>query len=551
VLAGAAVLGGAAAAAVVLSVGAGRQPAAAGPISMFQDDRELVYQPLDAAGARVVARTLATLRGLGVQRLRVSLTWAVVAPDPGSRRRPRFDAGDPAAYPPGAWALYDRLDLLAARDRIALDFDASPPAPLWAVGGGASSPHYAAVWRPSASAFGSFVHAAGERYDGRYRIRLAPGGALVRLPRIGFWSVWNEPNQPGWLAPQWRLFRGRRVQDAARLYRSYVRAAFAALQATGHRPSTDTLLFGETAPEGCQVSTATPCPGYHPSSLRPLAPLPFLRGLYCLSARYRPLRGRAALALGCPPGGGRAAFVRANPGLFEASGFAHHPYEFNHPPNVGLPETQFAPLADLGRLQRALDRSFAAYGVHRRLPLYLTEYGYESYPPNPCHGVPLAAQAAYLDEAQYMVWRDRRVRALAQFLLVDSPPDSAYPPADTCRYWSTFQTGLEFSDGRPKPALAAYRLPLWLPGAGADRRALALWGMVRPLASDPRAGDRLVMIQWRPRRGRWRTLMTVRVGAAGVFTAKLAPPARGRVRFAWRAPGGARYLSRSVAAAGG
>jgi hypothetical protein len=551
-LACAAILAGAAAAAIVLAGSARGGRLRAPPVSMFQDDQELVYQPLDAAGTRVVERTLRTLHSLGVQRLRVSLTWAAVAPDPVSRRRPRFDAGDPAAYPPGAWAVYDRLDLLAARYGIALDFDANAPAPLWATRRGASSAHYAAVWEPSARDFGQFVHAAGVRYDGRFRIDAGPGERSLSLPRVSFWSVWNEPNQPGWLAPQWRSIGRRRVQNSARLYRAYVDVAFAALRASGHTPSTDTLLFGETAPEGCQLSTATPCPGYRSAALRPIPPLPFLRSLYCLDARYVPLGGAAARAAGCPPGGDRRAFVRTHPALFQASGYAHHPYEFNHPPDVSLPEPGFVPLSDLPRLERTLDRSFAAYGVHRELPLYLTEYGYESNPPNPCHGVPLADQAAYLDEAEYIASHDPRVRALSQFLLVDSAPDAAYPPSDTCRYWSTFQTGLEFLGGRPKPALAAYRLPLWLPdGDAGTTGALRLWGMVRPLGLEPRGGDQMVFVQWRPRGGRWRVLTGIRVQATGTFSVKVRPPAAGRLRFAWRSPAGRRYLSRAVAVAHG
>ena len=92
-----------------------------------------------------------------------------------------------------------------------------------------------------------------------------------------------------------------------------------------------------------------------------------------------------------------------------------------------MSDAEFAPLADLGRLEQALDRSVAAYGVTRRLPIYLTEYGYETNPPNPFRGVAPATQAAYLDEAEYLAWRDPRVRTLSQFLLRDSRPRPRLP----------------------------------------------------------------------------------------------------------------------------
>jgi hypothetical protein len=513
---------------------------------MFQDDQRLVYPPLSAAGNATVKRTLSTLRSLGVQEIRVMLSWAVVAPDPKSATPPRFDAFNPGAYPAGAWLPYDRLDLFARRYGIAVELDAGPPAPVWAT---RPSPvaHYALTgdYGVNASEFGAFVQAAGVRYDGRFRAVIARGAPAVTLPRVSHWSVWNEPNQPGWLAPQWRLAGGRRVPDAPRLYRSYLDAAWSALAASGHTPATDTILFAETAPEGCARSLSTPCPGFPFAYERPMTALAFVRALYCVDRRLRPLRGAAAGALGCPPSGGTAAFVTANPALFDASGYAHHPYDFAHAPAVSLPESDFVPLSGLGRLERTLHGIFAAYGVHRQLPIWLTEYGYETDPPNVCRGVSLADQAVWLDEAQYMAWRDQRVRALSQFLLVDSAPDSAYPPTDACRYWSTFQTGLEFLSGRRKPSFIAYRLPLWLPAGGRPRRGrLRVWALLR-VARGGRAAP--ARVQWRGPGGRWRALATVRASPpADVLQVTVAVPRPGRLRIAWPEPDGKLLYSRSA-----
>ena len=73
-------------------------------------------------------------------------------------------------------------------------------------------------------------------------------------------------------------------------------------------------------------------------------------------------------------------------------------------------------------------------------------------------------QAAYINQGEYMAWSDPRVRAFAQFLLVDDRP-KATARIGSRSYWSTFQTGLISLDGSPKPAFTAYRLPVFLPAA--------------------------------------------------------------------------------------
>jgi hypothetical protein len=270
-----------------------------------------------------------------------------------------------------------------------------------------------------------------------------------------------------------------------------------------------------------------------------MEPMPFLRALYCVNGSYRALRGSAATQLGCPASGSRKAFVQAHPGLFYATGYAHHPYYFFFPPSYISDNTGFVPIANLSRLEGGLDRVFRLYGVRRRIPIYLTEYGYQTYP-DPLFGavVSLQQQAAYLNQADYMAYQDPRVRSVAQFLLYDSGPP----------YATTFQTGLLFESGRAKPAFPAYRLPIWVSGSSFRRRArVPIWGQVRP-AVDGTA--QAVLIQWRSRRGHFRTVATVTVPASspeGYFTTSIRAPGTGYLRFAWRYPGGALIASRNVA----
>ena len=61
--------------------------------------------------------------------------------------------------------------------------------------------------------------------------------------------------------------------------------------------------------------------------------------------------------------------MAAHPGLFQASGFAHHPYSFFLAPDKQIGDPNFVPLADLSRLEHGLDRIFTTYGVRRQLPI--------------------------------------------------------------------------------------------------------------------------------------------------------------------------------------
>ena len=130
------------------------------------------------------------------------------------------------------------------------------------------------------------------------------------------------------------------------LYRQYAAAAFAALRATGHTTARDTILIGELAPEGKAR------PARRLADLRRCASCARCTASTTPTSRCGvPPRRRE----GCPASGG--GFVAANPALFTPTGFAHHPYSFFRPPRASLSDPNWAPLADLGRLEHALDRT--------------------------------------------------------------------------------------------------------------------------------------------------------------------------------------------------
>ncbi len=118
---------------------------------------------------------------------------------------------------------------------------------------------------------------SGKRYSGDYADENQGRGLL---PRVSRWSVWNEPNQGGWLTPQWVRRNGRLLPSSPGLYRGLVRAAIKALRDSGH--ASDEILLGETAPLGRVTG---------PAMTRPMAPGAFLRGILCIDGAGRSLRG--------------------------------------------------------------------------------------------------------------------------------------------------------------------------------------------------------------------------------------------------------------------
>ncbi len=471
--------------------------------------------------------TLDTLKKLGVDRVRVVLPWNAIAPDPSSAGLPaRFDATDPAAYPARNWAIYDTIVRDAAARGIGLDLTLSAPPPRWAEGRGAPQPSAHTYWKPSAREFGDFVKAVATRYSGRYKASRVSS----RLPRVDFWAIWNEPNYGIYLAPQ--ATDNSTIEVAPRLYRGLVDAAWTALHATGH--GGDTILIGELAPRGITVPS-----NLYPGNFSGMVPLRFLRALYCVDSSYHSLRGAAATARGCPASAaGTAAFAAVHPALFHASGFSDHPYPQEMAPNVGTPgEPDYTDLPVLPRLERVLDTLQRAYGSATHLPIYSTEYGYRTDPPE-VGATPGAQAAYYLNWAQYVSWRDPLVRSYDQYELIDSGGTS-------------FPTGLLFADGAPKPTFYAYRLALYLPVTSTRAgQPLEVWGCVRParFAKRETGRNQQVKIQFEPdSRGPFRAVRTLTLrDPSGYFDVLQRFASSGAVRLTWSYPHGPAVFSRTV-----
>jgi hypothetical protein len=485
-------------------------------------------EPIFEAGAQLAsdpAAALTTLRRLGVARVKVFLPWNSVAPDPTARKPPHFDATNPAAYPAAGWARYDAIVREAVKHGIRLDLTLSNP-PVWAAGADAPDAALHPWWKPSPKAFGAFVRAVATRYSGSYQ---APG-APSPLPRVSFWSIWNEPNYGSDLAPQ----AVNHIDVSPALYRGLLDAAWGALQSTGH--AHDTVLIGELAPRGQTT-------GNHPGLFDGMVPLRFLRALYCVDASLKTLQGTAAAERGCPTtAAGSAGFRAAHPALFEAGGFADHPYaQGGIPPNsLAAAEPDFADLPALPKLEDTLDRLQQTYGSSTRLPIYSTEFGYQTNPPEKILGTTDPKTAAvYLNWSEYLFWRDPRVASYDQYLLTDPPKGN-------------FATGLEFASGVPKATYAAYRMPIYLPVASFKHgQQVEVWGCVRParFARIDTGREQRVKIQFRAASGgAYKTVRTIPIADRyGYFDVRQAFDSTGSVRLSWSYPHGSTIVSREVA----
>ena len=227
----------------------------------------------------------------------------------------------------------------------------------------------------------TFAKMLATRYNGRQ------GHGTVSL-----WSVWNEPNLQLFLTPQ---FAGKKIVGPAN-YAKLFKAAYSGIKAGN---SLAKVAIGETSARG----------------------------------RDKPLAGASA---SIAPGT-FAKYLAKVPGLrFDA--WAHHPY----PTSPNLPPTQKVrypnvTLSTLPMFEKDLKTFF-----HRAVPVWITEYGHETKPPDP-HGVSFATQAKYAVQALNIAKNDPNVQMFIWFVFHDSAGNP-------------WQSGLYTAGGAQKPAYDAF-----------------------------------------------------------------------------------------------
>ncbi len=459
--------------------------AAPDQVSIIMDDDQLLYR-----GDRTSVRTLTTARSLGADVVRATVLWRVAAQgaylsmkeirqikskklrSKALKQRRRFDADNHRKYPTRNWDKYDNLVKEATKLGMRVYFNVTGPGPL--TYGHKKAPKSqrknALTYKPYASRFGQFVEAVGKRYNGRTRDE---NGDRQKLPRVSTWSIWNEPNQAGWLSPQWEKIDGEVVPSAPAQFRRLYYSGYKGLVDSGH--GGDSILFGETAPMG----------GTSRGARNSIRPVPFLREVLCLDFKGVTYTGKDAERRKCDE------FNRYGP--LKATAFAHHPYTKKAAPTQEPKSPDEITMGNIGLLGGVLDTLSAqsAGKIPASLPILLTEFGYETKP-DPRNGISFKRQAQFTQLAEFLSYLEPRVLATTQFLISDARPLKRFKKGSR-NYWFTYQSGLFTAGGRAKPAAFAYAFPLVIYPAGAG--TAGVWGQVRFRPNGPKEA---VSIFWHP-----------------------------------------------------
>jgi hypothetical protein len=247
--------------------------------------------------------------------------------------------------------------------------------------------------------------------------------AARRYPWVRYWVIWNEPNKRLWLRP-----------TRSKIYVEHLlNPGYDGIHAVLPRAR---VAGGATGPKGGAGG---------------VAPTAWVRGMWAAGARF--------------------------------DAYAHHPYPSSPaetPSSGGCRDCPSITMATLPKLLILVRRSFGPK------PVWLTEYGYQTNPPDTFLGVAPRKQATMLSLAAMRAWRLPRVTMLIQYLYRDEP------------VLSRFQSGLVFADDRWKPSRQGFQLPF----AQMARRGeqAVLWGQIRNGRSG-RKTYRLEVLRknaWRP-----------------------------------------------------
>ena len=226
--------------------------------------------------------------------------------------------------------------------------------------------------------------------------------AAKRYPWVRYWLIWNEPNKRLWLRP-----------TKAAIYVQH-------LLNPGYEGIHSVLRYarvggGVTAPR---------------AGLGGVSPVVWVHGMAVAHAKL--------------------------------DAYAHHPYPSSPAETPSAHGCRFCPTITMATIRKLLILVKRYFGPK---PIWLTEYGYQTNPPDDLLGVPLKRQATLLSLAAMRAWRLPRITMLIQYLYRDEVA------------LGRFQTGLVFANSKPKPSLQAFKLPF--AEEGRVEFQTTLWGQVR------------------------------------------------------------------------
>jgi hypothetical protein len=344
----------------------------------------------------------------GATAVRATLSWYSVAP---VTRPASFDPenpGDPAYRWQAADAKVTRAVVHGLEPFLVVN-----DAPVWARTGDKT-----ATAAPDAAELAAFMHAAAERYSGRY----------LGLPRVRYWQVWIEPNVNKFFAP---LFEGGKPVAPVR-YAALVDAAASAVHAVD---PTNRVIAGGLSPFTVKLG-----------GTQTIGPLRFMRTMLCMSKGAHPK----------PTCDRRVHFDI----------WSHHPYTTGGPTHHAFNPDDVS-LGDLPEMKRLLDAAYKAGHIVSagRPGFWVTEFSWDTNPPDP-HAVPVKLQARWTAEALYRMWK-AGVSLVTWLKLRDDP----YPefPVQSGLYYR----GSSLETDRPKPTFTAFKFPFV---AYSQKGGVFVWG---------------------------------------------------------------------------
>jgi hypothetical protein len=325
-------------------------------------------------------------KSLGLDVLRVNLYWG--GPTGVARRRRPANPINPAD-PAYDWSVYDAMVKRSTENQIKPVFSI-----LWTPGWAGPRQNRAPLRMIDLR---NFAFAAAKRYSGSFR----PTPESTPLPAVRLWTAWNEPNNPIFLQPQFVRAGSGFIAWSPRIYAQICNAVWTGVHLTGF--SGEKVACGVTAPRGNNS-------GRQPRAS--VSPIYFLRGMKKAGAHF--------------------------------DAYAHHPYAGpRETPRTPPPGGIRVRAVTLGNISVLINELTHLYG---RKQLWITEYAYQTNPPDRLFGVSWAKQAQYLSQAFAIARANPRIDMMIWFMLKDDP-----------RITTGWQSGLYTVSGRRKPSWSAFQ----------------------------------------------------------------------------------------------
>jgi hypothetical protein len=384
--------------------------------------------------------------------VRINIGWDA----PNTPTKPAgFNARDPASSDYTFTAADAAIKAATANGlRVIVNFTG---APIWAEGPHMPRNAPPGTWEPNDRDIEDYAIALATRYSGRFP---DPANPRHKLPKVWAFQLWNEPNLPDYLEPQFQ--DGRPASPV--IYRGMLNAFYTGIKSVD---------------PGALVVTAGTAPfGDPPPSGPRMAPALFWRVALCVQQVGIQLRDTHC----------------KDPAHFDV--LAHHPYSVGDPATTALNPDDVS-IPDIGKLTKILrvaERGGTALPrIHHSI--WVTEVGYNTKPPNP-QGVPVAEDARWLEQTLELLW-SQGVSLVTWNTIVDQAP---HP-----NYFVTSQAGIYYLSGRPKPALTAFEFPIV---AWRQHGVVEIWGRA------PSSGRLALQIH---KGNKWVTISSLNVHIGSTF----------------------------------